>query len=155
MNKKHSPKPPRILQVRQDGAYDCVYLNKKKIRLGRTGSPEAEANFRKIQIQVLTDPTCLAPKPQQVMVDTLCLGYLEYAEEHDPGHYSAIKTAIEILLKFATGQSVESLDSRSFHRVALGNYSPSAPTEPYVRTLAHTAHHNFDSPRVVRHIILR
>ena len=114
MNRKHSPTSTRILKVCTDGAYDCVYLHKKRIRLGRTGSPEAEANFRQLQIQVLADPTSLSPKPEQVMVDALCLGYLKYAEEHDPGHFSAIKTAIEVLLQLATGQPVESLDSRSF-----------------------------------------
>jgi hypothetical protein len=114
MNKKSSSNPPRILQVRKDGAYDCVYVNRKKIRLGRTGTPEADGNFRKIQIQVLTDPTFSAPKPQQVTVDCLCFAFLEHAEEHDPGHYSSIKTALEILLQHFGGQSVESLDSRSF-----------------------------------------
>jgi len=83
MTKKNVLKPPRILEVRKDGAYDCVYVNSKKIRLGRTGTPEADANFRKIQIQVLTDPTYLSPKPQQVTVDCLGFAYLEYAEEHD------------------------------------------------------------------------
>jgi len=34
-----------------------VYVNKKKIRLGRTGTPEADDAFRRVQIQVLTDPT--------------------------------------------------------------------------------------------------
>ena len=38
-------------------------------------------------------------------------------------------------------------------RVALGDFSPRAPTEPYVRTLAHTAHHNFASLRVFVHFI--
>ena len=114
MSKNSSPKPPRILQIRKDGVYDCVYVNKKKIRLGRTGTPEAETNFRKIQIQVLTDPTCLSPKPGQVSVDVLCCGYLEYAEKHDPGHYSTVKTAVGILLQHFSGQPVESLDSRSF-----------------------------------------
>ena len=114
MTKKLSSKPPRILQVRRDGAYDCVYVNRKKIRLGRTGTPEASDAFRRLQIQVLTDPTYLSPKPEHVTVDTLCLGYLGYAQEHDPGHFSAIKTAIEVLLQLATGQPVESLDSRSF-----------------------------------------
>ena len=42
MNKKNAPKSPRILQVRQDRDYDCVYVKGKKIMLGRTGSPEAE-----------------------------------------------------------------------------------------------------------------
>ena len=35
--------------------------------------------------------------------------------------------------------------SFSFYRVALGDFSPRAPTEPYVRALAHTAHQNFVS----------
>ena len=114
MSKKNVSKPPRILQVRRDGVYDCVYVNKKKVRLGRTGTPEANDAFRRLQIQVLTDPTCLAPKPHQITVDTLCLGYLEYAEEHDPGHYSAIKTALGTLVQHFGSQTVESLDSRSF-----------------------------------------
>jgi hypothetical protein len=114
MNRKSVPKPPRILQVRKDGVYDCVYVNKQKIRLGRSGTPEADENFRKIQIQVLTDPTGLAPKPQQVTVDTLCFAYLEYAEQHDPGHYFGIKTAVGIFVQHFTGQAVDGLDSRSF-----------------------------------------
>jgi len=114
MNKKHSQKSPRILQVRRDGAYDCVYVNSKKIRLGRTGTPEADDNFRKIQIQVLTDPTYLSPKPQQVTVDCLCFAYLEYAEEHDPGHFGSIKTAVGILIQHYAGQPVDVLDTRHF-----------------------------------------
>ena len=114
MTKKKSAQSPRILQVRKDREYDCVYLNGKKINLGRTGTPEAETAFRQLQIQVLTDPTLATLKPQQVVVDHLCLAYLKYAKETDPSHYSSIKTAVEILLKHFTGQSVESLDSRSF-----------------------------------------
>jgi len=114
MIKKNSPKSPRIFQVRKDGAYDCVYVNSKKIRLGRTGTPEADANFRKLQIQVLTDPTCLSPKPQQVTVDCLCFAYLEYTKEHDPSHYFSIKTVVEILLQHFAGQAVDVLDTRHF-----------------------------------------
>jgi len=114
MSKKSSPNPPRILQVRKDRDYDCVYLHGRKIILGRSGTPEAEVAFRQLQIQVLSDPTFMAPKPQQVTVDTLCFAYLQHAKEHDPGHFSTVKTAVEILLRFAAGQSVESLDSRSF-----------------------------------------
>ena len=80
MSKNSSPRPPRILQVRKDGVYDCVYVNKKKIRLGRTGTPEADDAFRRVQIQVLTDPTYLSPNPQQVVVDVLGSAYLDYAE---------------------------------------------------------------------------
>ena len=114
MNKKYSQKPPRILQVRKDGAYDCVYVNKKKIRLGRTGSPEADDAFRKLQIQILTDPTCLSATTQQVTVDVLCCAYLEYAQEHDPSHYASIKTAINILIQHYAGQAVDTLDTRHF-----------------------------------------
>ena len=86
----------------------------KKIILGRTGTPEAEAKFRQLQIQVITDPTLSSLKPEQVTVDTLCLAYLQYAKEHDPGHYSCIKTACEILLRNFTGQAVDTLDTRHF-----------------------------------------
>ena len=57
MTKKQSAQSPRILQVRKDRDYDCVYLDGRKINLGRTGTPEAETAFRQLQIQVLTDPT--------------------------------------------------------------------------------------------------
>ena len=41
MNKKHTSQSPRILQVRKDRNYDCVYVKGKKIMLGKSGSPEA------------------------------------------------------------------------------------------------------------------
>ena len=96
-------------------ASDCVYLNKKKIILGKSGSPEAEAKFRQLQIQVLSDPTLsfLSPK-NQVTVDVLCLGYLEHAKENDPTHFYGIKAAIKILLENFTGLTVESLDTLHF-----------------------------------------
>ena len=99
MNKKSPSKSPRILQIRQDRDYDCVYVKGKKIMLGRTGTPEAEAAYRQLQVQVFTDPTLSSLKPQQVMVDNLCLAYLQYSKEYDPSHYSSIKTAVEILLR--------------------------------------------------------
>jgi integrase len=114
MSRKTSNKPPRILKVRQDRDYDCVYIGKKKIMLGRTGTPEADAAFRKLQIQILTDPTFASLKPEQVTVDNLCLAYLKYAKETDPDHFFGIKTAVEILLKQFTGQTVDVLDTRHF-----------------------------------------
>ena len=110
MNKKTSKTPPRILKIRKDREYDCVYIGKQKIMLGRSGSPEAEAAYRQLQIQVLTDPSLASLKPEQVPVDNLCLAYLKYAEEHDPDHYFGIKTAVEILLKHNSGQAVDILD---------------------------------------------
>ena len=53
MKTKNSAQSPRILQIRKDRSYDCVYLNGKKIILGRTGTPEAEEAYRKLQIQVI------------------------------------------------------------------------------------------------------
>ena len=120
MNKKNAVQSYRTLTLRnlkisQDKGYACVYLNRQKVMLGaRYGTPEADDAFRKLQIQVLTDPTLSFLTPELVLVDHLCCAYLKYAEEHDPGHYSAIKTAIEILLQHFTGQPVDSLDSRSF-----------------------------------------
>jgi integrase len=86
----------------------------KKVMLGKSGSPEAEAAYRQFQIKVLTDPTFSAPTPQQVTVDCLCFAYLKYAEEHDPAHYSGIKTAANILIQHYAGQPVDVLDTRHF-----------------------------------------
>jgi len=106
---------PRLLKVCKDRAYDCVYLNKKKIILGRSGTPEADAAYRQLQIQVLSDPTHSFLKgQQQVTVDLLCLVFLKYSKDYDPSHYSAIKTACEILLTNFSGLPVESLDTRHF-----------------------------------------
>ena len=118
MNKKNvsksTSKSTRILQIRQDRDYACVYLGGKKVMLGRYGTPEADAAFRQLQIQVLTDPTLTSFKPQQVLVEDLCLAYLQYAQGNDPGHYSSVKTAVEILLQHYTGQAVDTLDTRHF-----------------------------------------
>jgi integrase len=114
MNKKSVSKSPRILQIRKDRDYDCVYVKGKKIMLGRSGTPEAEAAFRQLQIQVLTDPALASLKPQQVSVENLCAAYLKYAKEHDPDHYFGIKTAVEILLEHYEGQAVDTLDTRHF-----------------------------------------
>ena len=114
MSKKHTSQSPRILQVRKDRNYDCVYVKGKKIMLGKSGSPEAEAAYRQLQVKILTDPTFSAPKPQQVLVDDLCFAYLKYAKEHDPDHYGGIKTAVNILIDHYTGQPVDVLDTRHF-----------------------------------------
>ena len=115
MNKKNVIHSSRNLQIRQDKGYACVYLNGEKIMLGaRFGTPEADDAFRQLQIKVLTDPTLSFLKPQQITVDMLCNAYLQYAQEYDPGHFGSVKTAIEILLRLATGQPIASLDSRSF-----------------------------------------
>ena len=111
--KKSVKSSQRILNLSQDGKYACVYLNKKKIRLGHYGSQEAEEKFRQLQIQVLSDPTLSFLIPQEeITVNLLCAGFLEYAKEHDSSHYSSIKTAIEILLKNFHGLPIESLDTR-------------------------------------------
>jgi integrase len=105
---------PKLPKVRKDRDYDCVYVKGKKIMLGKSGSPEAEAAYRQIQIQILTDPAFSAHKPEQVTVDCLCFAYLQYAQEHDPAHYSGIKTAVNILIQHYAGQPVDVLDTRHF-----------------------------------------
>ena len=112
MTTKFASKSPRILQVRKDR--NCVYVNKKKIMLGRSGTPEAQAAFLEVQTKLLADPTLSSIKPHQVAVDSLCLSYLEYVAQYDASHFHGIKTAVEVFLKTFAGQAVESLDSRSF-----------------------------------------
>ena len=105
----------RVLKIRRDGNYACVYLNKKKVRLGRYGSPEAEVAFRQLQVQVFTDPTLSSLTPREhITVDVLCAGYKEYVKEHDPSHYYSIKTAVDIFLENFKGCAIDSLDSRHF-----------------------------------------
>jgi len=113
MSQKNVTKSPRILQVHKDRDYDCVYVGRQKIMLGKSGSPEAEAKFRLLQIQVLTDPTLAFLNPQHIKVDHLCFAYLEYVEENDTGHFSSIKTAVKILLRYYT-EPVDTLDTRHF-----------------------------------------
>jgi len=117
MNSKNTPNPsqsPLMLKIRKDRDYDCVYVKGKKIMLGKSGSPEAQEKFRRLQIQVLSDPTFSFLGSRQVTVKHLSLAYLDYAEEHDPSHFSSIKTAVKILLKHFADEPVDSLDSRSF-----------------------------------------
>ena len=77
----------RVLKVRRDGNYACVYLNKKKIRLGRFGSPEADKAFRQLQVKVFTDPTLSSLVSQQkITVDVLSEAYKKFAKEYDPSH---------------------------------------------------------------------
>jgi len=79
MNKKSVTKSPRILQIRQDRGYDCVYAGGKKFMLGKSGSPEAQAAFLKLQIQALTDPALSSRHPQDILIDNLCFAYLGYS----------------------------------------------------------------------------
>jgi len=114
MTKKNVSKPPKLPQIHKDRDYDCVYVKRKKIMLGKSGTPEAEEAYRQIQIKILTDPTFSASKSQQITVDDLCFAYLKHAKEHDPGHYGSIKTAANILIQHYAGQPVDTLDTRHF-----------------------------------------
>jgi hypothetical protein len=50
MSRKNVSKSTKIPKIRQDRDYDCVYVKGKKIMLGRTGTQEAEAAYRQLQI---------------------------------------------------------------------------------------------------------
>ena len=114
MTKKKSSKSPRTLKICKDRDYDCVYVNGKKIMLGRSGTPEANAAYLDLQKRWFVDPTLSSLKPQRATVDDLCLAYLRFAEVDDPSHFSSIRTAVKILLANFAGQAADSLDSRSF-----------------------------------------
>ena len=53
MTKKKSPFSTRTPTLCKDRDYAYVNLKGKKIQMGRWGSPEADAKFRQLQIQVL------------------------------------------------------------------------------------------------------
>ena len=105
MTKKKLQNTVRTLQMRQDRDYACVYLKVKKIQLGRWGSPEADAKFRQLQIQVLTNPTLAFLNQQGLTVENLCLAYLDHAKEHDESHYYGIKTAVKIFMEASNRRS--------------------------------------------------
>ena len=69
MTKTITKNSSRILHVRKDRNYDYVYVNKKKIMLGRSGTQEAHTAFLAIQAKLLADPTLSSIKPQQVVID--------------------------------------------------------------------------------------
>ena len=71
MSKKNVSRPTKIPQIHKDRDYDCVYVKRKKIMLGKSGTPEAEEAYRQIQIKILTDPTFSASKPQQITAETV------------------------------------------------------------------------------------
>ena len=114
MTKKRPQISTPTLRMSKDRDYACTYLKGKKIQLGRWGSPEADAKFRQLQIQVCTDPTLGFLNQQGLTVDNLSLAYLDYAKEHDPSHYHGIKTAVKIFMEGFAGQAANSLDSRHF-----------------------------------------
>jgi len=70
VTKKKSQHSIHPLQIHKDRDYARTYLKGKKIMLGRWGTPEVDAKFRQLQIQILTDPTLATLTPQQVIVDT-------------------------------------------------------------------------------------
>ena len=114
MNKKNAPKSPQMPVMSNDRGYAIVYWNKQRINLhAKYGTPEAECAYRQLQIRILTDPTLASVKPQQVSVEDLCAAYLVHAEDHDPGHFPSIKTAVKILLQHYAGQAVDTLVSRT------------------------------------------
>ena len=66
MSKKDVSKTTKLPKIHKDRDYDCVYVKRKKIMLGKSGSPEAEAAYRQLQIKILSDPTFSASKSKQV-----------------------------------------------------------------------------------------
>ena len=57
MTKKKTSISSRTPQVRKDRDYDYVFVNKKKIMLGRSGTPEARAAYVELQAKLLADPS--------------------------------------------------------------------------------------------------
>ena len=105
-----------VPQMERDREYAFVRLNRRKIHLGKWGTPEAEKAYRRIIHQWATSPATVHMKPgEQVFLDQLCYAFMQARNnQNDHGNY---KTAIEALLSVYSGEPVETFDFSSLEVV--------------------------------------
>ena len=105
-----------VPQMERDRGYAFVRLNRRKIHLGKWGTPEAEKAYRRIIHQWATSPATAHIKPgEQIFLDQLCCAFVQARNNrNDHGNY---KTAIEVLLSVYSGEPVETFDFNSLEVV--------------------------------------
>ena len=111
MPKRTSGNPPA---PKRDGDYVVVYLNGKKIRLGRHGTEEADKAYRRFIAEWATigDAVTATNKTESRLIDELAVAFLAWAESvYGPSDFGNFKTAIGIVLKYYTGTLVKDFDS--------------------------------------------
>ena len=109
---KSSPIPP----IRKDRDYAYVRLAGRKIMLGKWGSPEAEKAYHRVIASWLTNPATLVKSNELVVIDQLCLAFLQ-GRKHNPNDHGNYRTAVEVLLSVYSGEPVESFDFSSLEIV--------------------------------------
>ena len=105
-----------VPQMERDRGYAFVRLNRRKIHLGKWGTPEAEKAYRRIITKWASNPATAHIKPgEQMFLDQLCLAFMQArTNQNDHGNY---KTAIEVLLSVYSGEPVETFDFSSLEVV--------------------------------------
>ncbi len=101
-----SKRPPKM---GRDGKYAVVYLNSKKIRLGRYGSDEAQREYRRFLAEWAAIGNVVDPhKKQSYLIEELAAAFLKWAKNvYGDSDYGNFKTAIEMTLRTHEGMAVK------------------------------------------------
>ena len=102
--------------IKQDGKYAVVYLNGRKIRLGRYGTDEAQQEYRRIIAEWLAvgDVTDSHKKESSYCIDDLATAFLKWAERVcGPSDYGNYKTALTMTLSDYSGTLVKDFGTRA------------------------------------------
>jgi hypothetical protein len=111
MAKKPTRRPP---VMKQDRSYAVVYINGRKIFLGKWGSVEADTEYRRILAEWVSNPVSPGTKSNGLAtIDELALAFLKWAKEyHEYRTYHCFKTAIEAMLELYGGISIRDFGCR-------------------------------------------
>jgi integrase len=101
-----------VSHMERDRGYAFVRLNRRKIHLGKWGTPEAEKAYRRIIQTWASNPATAHIKPgEQIFLDQLCYAFVQARNnQNDHRNY---KTVIEVLLSVYSGEPVEMFDFSS------------------------------------------
>ena len=100
--------------MKQDRLYAVVYINGRKIFLGKWGSVEADTEYRRILAEWVSNPVFPGTKSNGLAkIDELALAFLKWAKEyHEYRTYHCFKTAIETMLELYGGISIRDFGCR-------------------------------------------
>ncbi len=100
--------------MKQDRLYAVVYINGRKIFLGKWDSPEAETEYRRLLAEWASNPVSMGVKSNgSATIDELTLAFLKWAKEyHEYRTYHCFKMAVEMMLELYSGVSVRDFGCR-------------------------------------------
>ena len=116
MPRRKSGNPPAL---KRDGDYAVVYLNGKKIRLGRYGTEVADKEYRRIVGEWLViGDVATTHKTESYLIDELAARFLPWADEvYGNSDFCNYKTAIETMLEIYSGTLVKDFGKRALKTV--------------------------------------